>query len=222
MKVTQDAVLFGSWVIDQCRGDNLQHVLDIGTGTGLLSLMLAQELADIRISAVELDTDAAAQATENIQNSPWNARITVIHDDIFSFAGHHISAFDMIICNPPFFSNHQKNPDIREALARHSTRDWHNKLIQAMAQMLTPSGSAFLLIPATEHVHFQDFFARTGLNETCICSVRKNGNSAVSRFFLRVQRKNISPDGSEIIVHNKDGSLSDEAVKLLRRFNLYL
>jgi tRNA1(Val) A37 N6-methylase TrmN6 len=91
-----------------------------------------------------------------------------------------------------------------------------------MAHMLMPSGSAFLLIPATEHVHFQDFFGQTGLKETRICSVRKNGNSAASRLFLSVQKENISPYNSEIIVHNKDGSLSDEAVRLLRRFNLFL
>jgi tRNA1Val (adenine37-N6)-methyltransferase len=222
MKVTQDAVLFGSWVIEQCRGDNLQHILDIGTGTGLLSLMLAQELPAAMLTAIELDAEASVQAAENVRESPWKDRVCVVHEDVFPFAERHPSSFDVIICNPPFFSDHQKNPDGREALARHSTRDWHSRLVQTMERMLTPAGSAFLLIPATEHLHFQGFFEKSTLLETSICSVRKNATAAVSRLFLRLQRKDNSSYRSEIAVHTSNGSLSGEAVTLLRPFNLYL
>ena len=100
MKVSTDACIQGAWTPVT---DNVKHVLDIGTGTGLLSLMLAQRYSNITIDAIEIDADACGQAKENIAASPWADRIKLTEIDINDYAP--AQRYDMIICNPPFFLN---------------------------------------------------------------------------------------------------------------------
>src|SRR5688500_11779251 len=100
MKVSTDACIQGAWTP---IADNVKDVLDIGAGTGLLSLMLAQRNYDIRIDAVELDVEAAQQAKENVASSPWKDRVEVIQADVTQHS--FTKLYDMVICNPPFFNN---------------------------------------------------------------------------------------------------------------------
>src|SRR5690349_10557815 len=104
MKVTTDACLFGAWVAEQMHNekDKVQSLLDIGTGTGLLSLMIAQK-NEVNIDAIEIDKASAEEANENIQNAPWKEHITIQHQDILEY--HPGRLYDAIICNPPFYEN---------------------------------------------------------------------------------------------------------------------
>lgn len=112
MKVGTDGVLIGAWA------NGGKRILDIGTGTGLIALMMAQRFDDAEIKAVDLDRDACCQARENVANSRFAGRVEVFETAIQQF--HDAAGFDSIVSNPPFFQNSLKNPDTRRAAARHS------------------------------------------------------------------------------------------------------
>ncbi len=150
MKVCTDACLFGAHVgAIAGKLGSLKYGLDIGTGTGLLSLMVAQKNPDILIDAVEIDALAAEQAAENFRESPWKDRLEVHQHSIQSFA--EIEAlhqyYDLIICNPPFFENDLKSSDSRRNLALHSAALTLEDLLAAVKQLLKPSGIFALLLP---------------------------------------------------------------------------
>ncbi|MEP7128610.1 MAG: methyltransferase, partial [Chitinophagales bacterium] len=115
MKVATDACILGAATPAPADG----AILDIGTGTGLLSLMIAQKCSG-RIDAVELDEGSFHQATSNVQNSLWKDRINVIHSDVRTF--HPNKKYDLIICNPPFFENHFKSPFLQKNKAKHAVQ----------------------------------------------------------------------------------------------------
>ncbi|MGN6568280.1 MAG: tRNA1(Val) (adenine(37)-N6)-methyltransferase, partial [Flavipsychrobacter sp.] len=115
MKVSTDACIQGAWTPIH---DHVRHVLDIGTGTGLLSLMLAQRDPRMHIDAVELDEQAATQAKENIVSSPFSERIDIIHGDAKEYQAN--QQYDLIICNPPFFQNSLLGDNSKRNTARHT------------------------------------------------------------------------------------------------------
>lgn len=144
MKVSTDACLFGAWAAHFCSYLNpTDKVLDIGTGTGLLSLMVAQQFGGT-IVGVDIDPDAAQQASENFAASPWASRLTSVPGDIREFSG----AYDFIMANPPFFSNDLKGPDDQRNLARHSDTLDFGELIESIRRLLKPTGSFAILIPS--------------------------------------------------------------------------
>ena len=115
MKVTTDGCLFGAWIAENMKKESLlyNHCLDIGTGTGLLTLMLAQE-NEIAIDAIEIDKDAFEQAVENVTASPWSGRIQVVHADVREFESE--NQYDVIISNPPFYERELKSDDAKKIL----------------------------------------------------------------------------------------------------------
>lgn len=159
MKVSTEACILGAWVDDE----SARQMLDIGTGTGLLALMLAQRLEG-RIDAVELDPLAAKQASRNVKDSPWADRITVFHDDIFEFAKGKEIKYDLIISNPPFFTNSQKSIVSGKNKAKHDTETFDKaKLAKALNQLLSAHGKAYVLYPANESRQFEDDVVAQGL-----------------------------------------------------------
>ena len=116
MKVGTDGVLLGAWSSVPGSGS---RVLDIGTGTGLIALMIAQRSRDVWVDALEIDPSSARQANENIQNSPWKDRMKCIHSSFQDYSSQSKYQYDQIICNPPFFSASTKTPSQSKNLARH-------------------------------------------------------------------------------------------------------
>ncbi|WP_305268287.1 tRNA1(Val) (adenine(37)-N6)-methyltransferase [Methylobacter sp.] len=143
MKICTDAVLFGA-MAPVNQGD---HVLDIGTGTGVLALMAAQ-LGAAKVTAVELTQEAYQEADINFNNSPWAKRLEAVHQDIQSFALTADRQYDLIISNPPFFENHLKTVDTLRNTARHTDQLPFIDLISIAGQLLSLQGSFYLLIPA--------------------------------------------------------------------------
>lgn len=134
MKVTTDGIMLGSWaaVSERCR-----RVLDIGTGTGLLALMLAQRSADdVTLDAVEIDEDAALQASENVAASPWPRRIRVFQTDINAFAEGHSGGYDLIISNPPYFELGCECRDTLRSKARYTATLDHQSLLRCADALL--------------------------------------------------------------------------------------
>lgn len=144
MKVTTDGVILGGWVSVL----NSQRVLDIGTGTGLLALMLAQRSCDrVMIDAVEIDGSAYEQALENIKASPWAARIQVFHYDIKEYAASCNKRYDLIICNPPYFPQGTDCRDEARAKARYSNILTHGDLLLYAEQLLATGGRFCVMLP---------------------------------------------------------------------------
>lgn len=147
MKICTDAVLFGA-MAPVNQGD---HVLDIGTGTGVLALMAAQ-LGAAKVIAVELTQEGFKEADINFNNSPWAKSLEAVHQDIQSFAlSFSLTGdrqYDLIISNPPFFENHLKTVDALRNTARHTDQLPFADLISIAAGLLAPQGLFYLLIPA--------------------------------------------------------------------------
>ena len=150
MKVGTDGVLLGAWArVEHCR-----HILDMGTGTGLVALMAAQR-SQAHIVAIDLDADAVAQATDNVSASPWSARIQVFQADARELPHsplNHPEAncqflFDALLCNPPFFENSLKSPDAARTMARHTDTLTFDELARSAARLLSPQGELSVVIP---------------------------------------------------------------------------
>ena len=143
MKVGTDGVLLGAWASVQ----NARRVLDVGTGTGLVALMLAQRsLPDTRIVALEIDEVAVRQAEENVARSPWKGRIEVMQGDFKECR--FPDKFDVIVSNPPYFIDSLTCPDQKRSSARHNETLTYEELLEGVAGLLTEEGYFTVVIPA--------------------------------------------------------------------------
>ena len=146
MKVCTDACVFGAYAATHLknRHDPANHILDIGSGTGLLALMVAQKTIGT-IDAVEIDEAAFAQAKENFNQSPWATRLHIFNADVTSF--YNSKKYDCIICNPPFFEGDLKSADNKKNAAKHDTALTLEQLLAAIKNLLAPQGSFAVLLP---------------------------------------------------------------------------
>lgn len=149
MKVGTDGVLLGAWT----RPEDAARILDIGTGTGLIALMMAQKSKAL-ITAVEIDKDAADQAQQNAENSPWHERIRVLQSSVQEFSANSGKKFDLIISNPPYFHQSLKNPGKKRSLARHNDSLPFVELIKAVTNLLESKGRFTVILPAVSWSHF--------------------------------------------------------------------
>ncbi|WP_340120865.1 tRNA1(Val) (adenine(37)-N6)-methyltransferase [Methylobacter svalbardensis] len=164
MKICTDAVLFGAMAPVK-QGD---RVLDIGAGTGVLTLMAAQ-LGAAKVTAVELTQEAYQEADINFNNSPWAERLELVHQDIQGFALTANRQYDLVISNPPFFKNHLKAADTLRNTARHTDQLPFADLISVAGSLLVPQGLFYLLLPAHAAAKFSAQALASGfylLNQT--------------------------------------------------------
>lgn len=143
MKVGTDGVLLGCWAGGTRK---FNRILDVGTGTGILSLLAAQRMPAARITALEIDPEAALQAGKNVSSSLWEERIEVLEGDFRTFNGP--GGFDLILSNPPYFQNALLSPDAKRNLARHTPSLSCNELICKAASLLSENGVLSLILPA--------------------------------------------------------------------------
>lgn len=166
MKVGTDGVLIGAWA--NC-GDTDSHILDIGTGSGLIALMMAQRNPTATITGIELDIDAYNEATHNILNSPWGDRIQIINHDILTFTPK--LKYDIIISNPPFFSNSLDCPNTKRNMARHTDTLPLESLISKVNELLSTDGKFSFIYPA-EHIDtIKKILRQNEMNLTKLCHV---------------------------------------------------
>ncbi|GAL19594.1 tRNA (adenine37-N(6))-methyltransferase TrmN6 [Vibrio maritimus] len=166
MPVSTDGVLLGAWA----RFHSSDTLLDIGTGTGLLTLMLAQRFIDAAITAVDIDETAIVDATYNIQHSPWHKRITVLLCDILAQPFEH--TFDGIICNPPYFNSGETAKNSQRATARHTHTLSHEHLLDRCDKLLNKEGSASFVLPKVEGgaIHRACQAQRLALESNLLCT----------------------------------------------------
>ena len=155
MKVGTDGVLLGAWAGQERLGETQvnhpRNILDIGTGSGLIALMLAQRFPQARITGIDCDKDAAMQAMENFTGSPWADRLRAVRTGLQDFCRDTATAaerFDLIVSNPPFYDNTLTNPDSRRCAARHTGGLPHDELLLLSAGLLSDTGVFSLIVPS--------------------------------------------------------------------------
>ncbi len=226
MKVTTDACLFGAWVcheMAQQKGESLQ-VLDIGAGTGLLSLMLSQQLKKANITGIELDKNAAHQAQINCSQSPWENRINIIEGDILTYTSP--SAYDLIISNPPFYENDLKATSLEKNWAFHDKGIKLGQLLIRIHELLKPGGLFFLLLPPKREADLLHWCEFNQLSIQASCHLRSTAQKPISRVFYRgCKSSNFSSriaGQTELIVQGNNEGYSEEAYHLLVDYYLAL
>jgi tRNA1Val (adenine37-N6)-methyltransferase len=156
MKVGTDGVLLGAWATVPGPGS---RVLDVGTGTGLIALMIAQRTMDVSVDAIEIDPSSARQAKENFQNSPWKERLNSIESSFQEYAPRCHFRYDLVICNPPFFSRSQKTPSKEKNLARHDDTLGLEEIFRGSLSLMKETAVISLILPVQKEAKVLDLIS---------------------------------------------------------------
>ena len=184
MKVGTDGVLLGAWV----DLTDVQNVLDAGTGTGLIALMMAQRYAKSKITAIDIDPDACRQAAENFTMSQWSDRLDVVNVSIQSFRQNQNGAFDLIVCNPPFFQNSFKSDCSKRNLARHTDSLSAEDLIRSASMLSTDCGRLAVVIPEEQSERFIELSHKYFYNLVRSLHVKPNKMKPTKRRLLEFKK----------------------------------
>ena len=218
MKVTTDACILGAWTPIT---EHASNILDIGTGTGLLALMLAQINDHANIDAIELNTDAATQARENIASSPWAKRINLIEGDIKDHSAAH--KYDLIICNPPFFNDSLLGPVDARNKARHTISLSYQDLFNSIEKNLTDSGIASVLLPWPESKIWETLAEGKNWHIINTLSIKHKDSAVVKRKVILIGRNAPLVRRSEILViQNHDGTYTERFKGLMTPYYMNL
>lgn len=199
MKVGTDGVLLGAWAALPPAG----HILDVGTGTGLIALMAAQR-SGASIEGIELDAEAAAQARDNAAASPWADRIRILQGDFAAYAFD--ESFDCILSNPPFFDGILLPPDAARCAARHASSLPFSVLAHRAATLLKPEGTFSVVLPVTEAERFIDVCAGEMLYLCRRTTVYSTPSKPPRRLLLSFARSPQPIAQTELILNAPDGS----------------
>jgi tRNA1Val (adenine37-N6)-methyltransferase len=225
MKVGTDGVLLGAWArldgeYEERATQKTQHVLDIGTGTGVIALMAAQRCPTARIDAVESDDKAARQAEENARNSPWPERIRVIHTTIQDFAGRTAARYDHILSNPPFFVRSLKALDAARSAARHNDALPFDDLAAAVDTLLAPQGRFSVVYPVEEAAAFQAVAESRGLFCNRRLQVRGTSAGPFRRTLMEFSRRETPLVDEELTIETAPMQYTEAYMHLTRDFYL--
>jgi tRNA1Val (adenine37-N6)-methyltransferase len=218
MKIGTDGVLLGAWApID----NNPFSILDIGTGTGIIALMLAQRSGATQIDALEIDEDAYEQATENFENSPWNDRLFCYHAALDEFVEEPEDEYDLIISNPPFYTEDYKSENEQRDLARFSDAMPFEDLIEAADLLLSENGIFAVIIPFKEEERFIDLCAEVELFPVKATRVKGSPKTPIVRSLLAFKRYELSIlEADELIIEINRHEYTDEYIELTKNFYL--
>lgn len=222
MKVCTDACLFGGWVAERMKNYELEikNCLDIGTGTGLLSLMLAQQNQDIIIDAIEINEDAANQAKNNFLASLWNNRLNSIYADVNQYL--FSKKYQLIISNPPFFENDLKSDNAKRNLALHSSQLRLDELLKVIKNNLSSDGKFAILLPYHRTDSFEELCSihQFFLEEKVL--VKQTPAHNYFRSMLLFSSSKTEKTEKEITVKTSEQQYSMEFITLLKEYYLYL
>jgi tRNA1Val (adenine37-N6)-methyltransferase len=209
MKVGTDAVLLGAWV--QVNGS--QRILDIGTGTGIIALMIAQKSGGI-IHAVDIDEGAFQQCRENFRISPWYNRLLPFHISFQEFADSSTIKYDLVVSNPPYFHHASKPPEELRSQARHHDQLTFDDLILGTKKILAPGGKLCVILPYKEGMEFMDIAMRNGLFCQRMMKVKTKQERPDKRVMMEFTGHFGVMEESCIIIHDDIDQFSDDYRKL--------
>jgi|688.fasta_scaffold02723_17 tRNA1Val (adenine37-N6)-methyltransferase len=218
MKVGTDSVLLGAAIPPS---EMPIKVLDIGTGTGILALMLAQRFTNAHIDAVEIDAVAAAEAQYNFDASAWKTRLNLFHSSLQD-APLQVSYYDLIISNPPYYlanASYKINEDKRR-MARYTHSLSHAEILQAVNKLLTPKGKFYVVLPSEVSEKFSEMAKANSLCLVWQMNVRMTPLAAISRCILAFSKQEEMNVIQEIIVYDEDRKRSAAYANLTQDFYL--
>jgi tRNA1Val (adenine37-N6)-methyltransferase len=219
MKIGTDGVLLGAWV----DKGSAKRVLDVGTGTGLVALMLAQRTVAF-IDAVDIDTLAFEQSRDNFINSPWKERLTSFNESLQDFAAKNGGeAYDLIVSNPPYFMNSPKpNVDARTT-ARHMDETLTpEELINAVVYLLSTTGRFCAILPLREGTLFIEAAEKKKLYCNKIVRVYTKTDKAEKRLLLSFSKKRTDIITESLVIQNASGEYSNEFIALIQDYYTHL
>ncbi|MCU0402092.1 MAG: methyltransferase [Algoriphagus sp.] len=214
MKISTDAVLLGALA----EADSSASILDIGTGTGVISLMLAQRFRDATSTGVELDEDAANQAVENFLESPFANRLKVVKCRFQDLEEDQL--FDLIVSNPPYFPDHLKAKDSKRNQALHTDALSFEELLQKAFKLLKVDGQLWVILPPRQMSDFSELARGFGLLPKKRVQVKDTASKPVIREIVGFSFGTDSADLKEIYLKNEDGSFSGAYSSLISGFLL--
>ena len=218
MKIGTDGVLLGAWTPIE---KNPYSILDIGTGTGIIALMLAQRSTAEQIDALEIDEDAYEQATDNFENSPWNDRLFCFHAGLDEFVEDPEDEYDLIVSNPPFYSEDYKSSNEQRDLARFQDAMPFEDLIEAADLLLSENGIFSVIIPFKEEEKFIDLCAEVELFPLKVTRVKGIPTSEIKRSLLAFSRNETSNFPiDELIIEIARHIYTPEYIELTKEFYL--
>lgn len=220
MKVTTDSCLFGAWVANDIKTENVPstHILDIGSGSGLLSLMLAQQTRG-SIDGIELQESDYQQSIQNISSSSFHNQVQVFNADALSF--NYIKKYDIIISNPPFYESDLKSNTEGKNIAHHDDGLKLNELIPLIDKLLQSNGNFYLLLPAKRQKDIQHIITASRLCSNQVIFVRQTGNHEPFRIMLKGSFNKAGIRSTDIVI-KKNNLYTHEFTRLLQPYYLNL
>jgi len=217
MKIGTDGVLLGAWTSLQ---NNPKSILDIGTGTGLIALMLAQRSWAETIDALEINDEAYKQCVDNFESSPWGDRLFCFHAGLDKFLDDIEDPYDLIVSNPPFYSEEVSSGNSARDVARQNQSLPFEELIEGVSKLLSFDGIFSTIIPYKEEVQFIDLAEQTGLYPEHITRVKGNPTSEIKRSLLQFSfnKKEVLKD--ELTIEVERHQYTSEYIALTKGFYL--
>lgn len=215
MKVGTDAVLIGSW----CSTLNIDNVLDVGCGSGIISLMIAQR-SNNTIKAIEIDEHAAEQAKYNFSISPWSDRMSVYHVDFSDYADTSTEEYDLIISNPPYFTNGVLAPCKKRSTARHADSLNYQQLFKGVVHLLSDKGRFALILPVDAEIEIEALALENNLYLVRKCKVFPKPDGIIKRLMWEFSKEKSNYSEEELIIELDRHVYSDEYIRLTREFYL--
>ena len=215
MKVGTDGVMLGAWA----DTSHATSILDVGTGTGLIALMLAQR-TDAAVDAVEIDEPSAQQALENVNSSRWKDRIAIHCKSFQQFANETSKRYDLIVSNPPYFIKSLKSEEVARTVARHNDLLPHSELLNGICTLLSPSGRFAGIFPYVEGNVFVALAATFGLYCTKRVSVFGKDKGSIKRLMLEFGREKLPVEEYSISVRASNGEYTPDYIQLTKSFYL--
>lgn len=219
MKVGTDAVLLGAWV----KTYGVRRALDIGTGTGVIALMIAQKCG-CEIDAIDIDPEAAAEAAGNVQNCPWKERIHVQNISLQDFAKTNDQKYDLIVSNPPYFVDSLQSSEASRTAARHTVHLPFEDLIAGAKKLLNKEGKLYVILPVREGEHFIHLAAANHLHLRRITRVKSTPDKIEKRWLMQFGFQSKPSISDSTLVMEKDPqvrhSYTEEYKELTRDYYL--
>ncbi|MCD8291281.1 MAG: methyltransferase [Prevotella sp.] len=212
MKVGTDGIILGAWA------NGGKNILDIGTGSGLIALFMAQRFENAKVTAIDIDHESVLQAQENFRNSIFSERISIFEISLQNFR---IGKYDAIVCNPPFYNCSLNNPDNRKAIARHTETLTYHDLFKGVSALLTDDGEFSAIIPAMSRTEFDKEAISAGLFPARVCAIKTVEYKPVGRYLLSYKKYPVKQLKERIeCLHNKDMTRTEWFDELTRDFYL--
>lgn len=221
MKVNTDGVLLGAW----SDVNNRKLALDIGTGTGIIALMLSQRNPSLKVVGVEIDEAAFLQARSNMQQSIFAKRLSAIHSPLQEFATRTNDKFDLIVSNPPFFTGGTFSSNENKANVRHTIKLSHTDLLMSVKKVMSSDGYFDLILPYIEGLRFVEMAGKYDMSLKKMTEVRSREKKSIERLLLRFKHGN-GPDFDKdaLTIYSETGvkDYSDKFKSLTKEFYLFL